>query len=81
MRTTLELDDAVLAAARSLARSRGVSLGAAVSELARRGHGVQPTGAGEAVRVDVSYSPFEILVGDPDHVVTLDLVNAHRDGD
>jgi len=39
MRTTLDLDDAVLAAARSLARDEGVSLGAVVSRLARRGLG------------------------------------------
>ena len=37
MRTTLDLDDAVLAAARALSQSTGTSLGAAVSELARRG--------------------------------------------
>jgi hypothetical protein len=37
MRTTLDLDDAVLAAARSLSAESGMSLGAAVSELARRG--------------------------------------------
>ena len=79
MRTTLELDDAVLAAARSLARSRGMSLGAAVSELARRGLGVDPTGSGESARMDVGYAPFTILSGDPEHLVTPDLVNAHRD--
>lgn len=37
MRTTLDIADDVLAAARALARERGVSLGVAVSELARRG--------------------------------------------
>ena len=37
MRTTLDIDDAVLAAARALSQSTGASLGAAVSELARRG--------------------------------------------
>ena len=37
MRTTLEIDDVVLAAARALGQSIGISLGAAVSELARRG--------------------------------------------
>lgn len=37
MRTTLDLDDAVLAAARALSRESGLSLGAAVSELALRG--------------------------------------------
>lgn len=39
MRTTLNLDDDVLAAARVLAEEQGVSLGAAVSDLVRRGLG------------------------------------------
>jgi hypothetical protein len=37
MRTTLELDDDVIAAARELAASERRSLGSVVSELARRG--------------------------------------------
>ena len=37
MRTTLTIDDDVLAIARALAARRGVSLGSAVSDLARRG--------------------------------------------
>ena len=37
MRTTLDLDDDILAVARSLARERGVSIGTAMSDLARRG--------------------------------------------
>lgn len=37
MRTTLDLDDDVLAAARELARAERRSLGAIVSELSRRG--------------------------------------------
>jgi Arc/MetJ family transcription regulator len=37
MRTTLTIDDDVLAAARSLARAKSESLGRAVSELVRRG--------------------------------------------
>ena len=37
MRTTLTIDDDVLAVARALAARRGVSLGSAVSDLARRG--------------------------------------------
>lgn len=37
MRTTLEIDDSVLAAARAIAASQSRSLGAVVSELARRG--------------------------------------------
>jgi len=37
MRTTLNIDDRVLASARNLAVERGISLGSAVSELALRG--------------------------------------------
>ncbi len=37
MRTTLNIDDDVLAVARSLAERNGSSLGTALSELARRG--------------------------------------------
>ena len=37
MRTTLNIDDDVLAVARKLAARSGCSLGSAVSELARRG--------------------------------------------
>jgi hypothetical protein len=36
MRTTLELDNDLLATARQLARQRGVTLGQVISELARR---------------------------------------------
>ena len=37
MRTTVTIDDDVLAVARSLAERKGSSLGSALSELARRG--------------------------------------------
>ncbi|MBI4903938.1 MAG: hypothetical protein HY820_09905 [Acidobacteria bacterium] len=37
MRTTLDIENDVLAAAKALAAARGVSVGAALSELARRG--------------------------------------------
>lgn len=37
MRTTLDIDDDILKAARSLAAGQGISLGKAISELARRG--------------------------------------------
>ena len=41
MRTTLELDDDVLSAARELARARNSSIGAVISALARAG--MRPT--------------------------------------
>lgn len=72
MRTTLDLDDAVLRAARVLADQRGLSLGAAVSELALRG--LRPAASKESV------SGFPVLVPrNPAHVVTDDLVADHRD--
>lgn len=37
MRTTVDVDDDILAAARTLAAEKGASLGAALSDLARRG--------------------------------------------
>ncbi len=37
MRITLEIDAAVLAAAKKIARTRGENLGAVISELARKG--------------------------------------------
>lgn len=37
MRTTITIDDDILAIARALAQQNGLSLGRAVSELARRG--------------------------------------------
>lgn len=74
MRTTLDIDDTVLAAARSLARARGTSVGVALSELARQG-----LAARSGAQVDTSYSPFPVLVGPSEHVVTDDLVAEHRD--
>lgn len=37
MRTTLEIDDDVMQAAREIARVRNLAIGTAISELARRG--------------------------------------------
>ena len=71
MRTTLDIEDGVLAAARALAQDTGLSLGAAVSVLARRGLAAteRPTGGG-----------FPIFASDRDApAITLDLVNEHRD--
>lgn len=72
MRTTLELDDDVVAAARAIARERGISIGSAVSELALRGlRGVGP------IDVSAGFPTFAIETGAAP--ITLDAVNAHRD--
>ena len=49
MRTTLVIDDDVLAVARSIAGERRISLGAAVSELARQGWERRPAAEDRAV--------------------------------
>lgn len=69
MRTTLDLDPAVLSAARAKANAERISLGKAVSELALSGLQVpRPATTG-----------FPVLSGVPGHLVTDELVNAYRD--
>jgi hypothetical protein len=52
MRTKLTLDDNVLASARALAAQRGVSMGAIVSDLARRGlEPARPAAARNGIRL------------------------------
>lgn len=71
VRTTLDLDDQVLAAARSLAAERQISLGAAVSELARRG--LQDGGSTSIEGLPV----FD--VADDARVITPEMVDAALD--
>ncbi len=69
MRTTLDLDPAVLSAARAKAKAERISLGKAVSELALSGlRGSRSVTAG-----------FPVLPGVPGHMVTDELVNSYRD--
>ena len=42
MRTTLSLDPEILSAARQIAAARSISIGAVISDLARKGLEVQP---------------------------------------
>ena len=56
MRTTLTIDDDVLAVARALAARRGVSIGSAVSDLARRGF----RGTGAADQEDGGIPVFRV---------------------
>ena len=72
MRTTLDLDPAVLSAARAKAAAEHISLGKAVSELALAG--LRAPG----VRAQ-TLSGFPVLLGVPGHLVTDELVARHRD--
>ena len=75
MRTTLDLDEVVLSAARAKARAEGISLGRAVSELALASLSPQSRPS------ESSSNEFPILHGVPGHVVTDELVAAYRDDD
>lgn len=69
MRTTLTIDDRVLAAARGRAQRRGISLGEAVSELAAIGY------EHEAAPISDT-SGFPVLPAVEGHVITPDMVDA-----
>ena len=72
VRTTVDLDDSVLAAARALARDTKMTLGEAISELAKRGL--------RSARIPVSRDSFPIFpVSEDAPSLTLDQVNEHRD--
>jgi hypothetical protein len=74
MRTTLEIDDDVLQAARSVAAAERKSIGKALSELARRGLLPYPQSK--------SRSGFPVFDVGPDATpITLELVKDALDGD
>lgn len=75
MRTTLAIDDDVLAAARHLAERQSTSVGAVISALARQGLQGGATRKTAAVRNGVLLLPRRENAAP----VTLDLVNQLRD--
>lgn len=72
VRTTLAIDDDVLAAARAIAGQQNKSVGEVVSDLARR---ALHRPAAPASRNGIPLLPLS----NPEAVVTLDVVNALRD--
>ena len=73
MRTTLDIDDEILEAAKSIARERNLSVGAVLSDLARRG-----------LRPDTKnlrrHEGFPVFDVSPDgKVLTLDRVKHYED--
>jgi hypothetical protein len=74
MRTTLELDDDLLGAARQLAKKRGVTLGRVISELVRQS---LPATALPKFRNGVEV--FVCKPGDPN--IDMEIVNRLRDED
>lgn len=74
MRTTIDIDDDILQAAKELAASRGSSAGRVISDLARQG--LARSGSGESVRNGVPLLPAR-APGEPR--VTMKRVNELRD--
>jgi len=72
MRTTLDIDQDVLLAAKEIAKQRGISMGKALSELARQ---ALTRRAATTTRNGVPLFPTQPDAG----VVTLELVNQLRD--
>ncbi len=73
MRTTLSIDDDVLAAARGLADRQHKSVGEVISALARQA--LRPEAAGQRTRNGVQLLPVRVDA----KPVTLELVNQLRD--
>jgi hypothetical protein len=74
MRTTVDLDDSLLLAAKAIARDEGISLGLVLSRLARRG---LASGTTTITRAEKSFPVF--VTTTPAQPITLDTVNEHRD--
>ena len=73
MRTTLDIDDSLLAIARVRAREKGISIGAAVSEIMRRGLEVPRT------RSKRGFPVFQLPLDAP--IITDEIVARYRDDD
>lgn len=72
MRTTLEIDDDVLAAAKAIAKAQSKTAGAVVSELARNG-------LRRPAKLGVRNGVPLLTINNPEARVSLDTVNALRD--
>ncbi len=72
MRTTLDIDDHALSAARALAAADGISIGRAVSRLVERG--LRP-----AERPAETRNGFPVIAGSGERVITDEMVADHRD--
>ncbi|WP_310390069.1 CopG family transcriptional regulator [Roseateles sp.] len=85
MRTTLDIEDDLLLAAKELARREGASAGAIVSRLLRRSlTGLDATPASSKSShglVDASNCGFEPFAAKPGVVTSLDEVNALREAE
>ena len=78
MRTTLDIDEDLLAAAKEIARKEGSTAGQVVSRLLRRSLTGQHAATGTKRKSAAGFEPFPAKAG---VVITNDLVNALRDAE
>ena len=74
MRTTLDLEDDVLSAAKAIAEQRGLTIGKTISELVR--HALTTSKVSDATRNGVPLFPSK---GRKSKLVTMEMVNRLRD--
>jgi len=79
MRTTLDVDDDVLAAVKSLADTRKTSAGKVISELAR--NALLPRAGGKAAKTRNGVPLFRFPRKGKGKLVTMELINRLRDED
>ena len=77
MRTTLDIDEDLLQAAKELARREGASAGAVVSRLLRQA--LTGTGAAKPAKAPKSVGGFLPFPAKPGLIITQEHVNAVRD--
>lgn len=77
MRTTLDIDDDVLRAAKELARRQRKTAGAVISELSRRALTASPTPEGRTPRATRGFRPFPKRGG----IVTNEQIDKLREED
>jgi hypothetical protein len=77
MRTTLDIDDDVLRAARELARREKKTAGRVISELARKALAAPPAAAAKEARALYGLRPFPRRGG----IVTNDVIDRLREDD
>lgn len=77
MRTTLDIDDDVLRAAKELARREKKTAGRVISELARRALATSPQSVAKAARALHGFRPFPRRGG----IVTNELIDRLREDD
>ena len=82
MRTTLDIDDDLLAAAKELARREGATVGHVVSRLLRHSlTGTGPAARSTASRRSAAIAGFKPFPAKPGVVTTNEQVNALRDSE